>query len=159
MLARVESFLGERCLAVEMLTSGDFKALRRRWLAVFGVVPEAHPNVPAQYDWHTFSYGTRPCAEGYAAYRAFRGTVECDLYVISATDDIIGARIDVSKPPDLTALRMDLSVFPKDLSWTMTLTHEHGIHGPYFCRPREEGNKKVSNKKVSNKKVPAKEAQ
>jgi tRNA (guanine-N7-)-methyltransferase len=87
-------------------------------------------------DWHVFSYRVRPCLEGDAALNAYRqkGTHQ-ELYVLSATDNApdLALMIEVSAPPDLTRLNIDASVIPVDFSWTMTFTHERGLHGPYFC--------------------------
>ena len=57
------------------------------------------------------------------------------LFVFSDWGPEIGLVCDAIPSPDLTGLHSDFFVFPPNLLWTMSFTHEQPDLGPYFaCR-------------------------
>ncbi|NMO20006.1 DUF4275 family protein [Pyxidicoccus fallax] len=88
-----------------------------------------------RHDWHVFSFGYTHGLSGSKARHAYSLERPGSLLVIPESEALPAGRLDANLLPDLFSLNQDVHVFPPDLSWTMSFTHEMsaGI-GPYFCR-------------------------
>lgn len=80
--------------------------------------------------WHVFSYERYPSLSGQAALKEYEQHEAPEFWVIS-NERNEGFVTDAL--PTSCSLR-DWIVFPSNLAWTMTFTHEDGWLGPYFAR-------------------------
>ena len=105
----------------------DAASLADAWLAVFGRKPAPHMQ---DYMWHVFSYAAYPSVNLQAALDAY-ANVTCSEYVV-LSNGCDQALITDQKPTSCSL--PDYHVFPRNLAWTMSFTHEDGWLGPYFAK-------------------------
>ncbi len=124
-------------LEFEVLTAADHAAARNAWCNTFRA-PGALRRTSSYnsgFLWHTFSFELTRAETGRAALRAYDKERDESVFVIPG--DEFGPRpsavfVKVSCPLRFEP-HLDYTVFPEDLAWTMSFTHEDG-HGPYFTR-------------------------
>jgi hypothetical protein len=108
----------------------ETKALVARWLEAFG---ENRQGVNAKdFMWHIFSSARYPSLSGNNAIAEYAKQMAPE-YVVLSNDRKTSFVTDLLPS---TADMSDWYVFPGNLAWTMTFTHEDGWLGPYFARHR-----------------------
>jgi len=112
------------------LAGAEAEALAKAWLNVFGRQPAP---AMSQYMWHVFSYGSYPSVALETAQRAFAECGSPEYVVLS--NERKQAIVTDQKPSSCSL--SDYYVFPKNLAWTMAITHEDGWLGPFFAKHPE----------------------
>ncbi|KQU67164.1 MULTISPECIES: DUF4275 family protein [unclassified Rhizobacter] len=109
-------------------TKPEVAALVAQWLEVFGL-DRFGVNARA-YLWHVFSNERYPSVSGEAAQAAY-DQQQAPGYIVLSNDRDLAFTTD--QRPARAMLR-DYQVFPPNLAWTMSFTHEDGWLGPYFAK-------------------------
>jgi hypothetical protein len=110
------------------LSETEAEDLARVWLDAFAK-NAARVNVKA-YMWHTFSFGAHPAVALGEAQAEYERSQSPEFVVLS--DDRDEALIVDQKPQSCSL--SDYHVFPNNLAWSMSFTHEDGGLGPFFAK-------------------------
>jgi hypothetical protein len=105
----------------------EVKPLLLSWMKIFGVQPA--PGF-SKYMWHVFSYGNYPSVALEVARRSYDEHASPEYVVLSNDRD--RALVTDQRPESCSI--SDYYVFPRNLAWTMSFTHEDGWLGPYFAK-------------------------
>ncbi|SHM27172.1 DUF4275 family protein [Rhizobacter sp. OV335] len=106
----------------------EVAALVAQWLEVFGQ-DRFGANARA-YLWHVFSFERYPSVSGAPAQAAY-DQQQAHEYIVLSNDRDLAFTTD-QRP--VRAMLRDYQVFPPNLAWTMSFTHEDGWLGPYFAK-------------------------
>ena len=134
---RVTSLLNASGGEVEVLSEADAKKLCLRWLDAYSrpVKQKTGSWVFNGFLWHAFSYEFSPSRQGTEALSLYELERKRELMVLQEPDHEQSAALVRELPrPDLSALGLDLYVFPESLRWTMAFTHEQPEIGPFYSR-------------------------
>lgn len=86
------------------------------------------------FRWHVFSGNYYPSQEGAEAESSYGKEKVHQVFVIPEEGEKeAGFSSDRMPPVEIALLKRDFQVFPKNLAWTMSFTHEYGWLGPYFA--------------------------
>jgi len=102
--------------------------LLTQWLGVFG--RNRHGVNSNTFLWHIFSGDKYPNVSGAEALTQYKQQ-QAPEYVVLSNDRKVAFATDLL--PERCSLH-DYYVFPRNLAWTMALTHEDGWLGPFFAR-------------------------
>jgi hypothetical protein len=89
------------------------------------------------YEWHVFSFQHSPACEGRKAVTEYLRQAASRFIVNPEEGRGMGLpayRITDGQLPRFQGSKLDVLVWPEDLSWTMAFTHEEGDCGPYFSK-------------------------
>jgi hypothetical protein len=134
---RVVSLLNASGGEVEVLSEADAKKLSLRWLDAYSkpVKQKTGSWVFNGFLWHAFSFEFSPARQGAEALCLYALERKRELIVLQEPDHVPAAAWLRELPaPDLSALGLDLYVFPESLRWTMAFTHEQPEIGPFYSR-------------------------
>jgi len=129
----------------------EAEAVAAAWLGVFAREPA--PGM-SQYLWHVFSYGSYPnvaLVKAQAEYEA----CESPEYVVLSNER---KQVIITDQKPSSCSLSDYYVFPKNLAWTMAITHEDGWLGPYFAKHPEFAKLNEANQRTLKKAKEAAEA-
>ena len=80
--------------------------------------------------WHAYSFGHQHALSGDSAVSAYSNQ-EANTFIVYYEDVDHLFDCTANNLPDLRPLKNDIYVFPHDMAWLYSMTHEHGL-GPYF---------------------------
>jgi len=126
-IATLNSDHGTAAIAVDGAT---FRDINQRLLERF------FPNVKkATGKWVYNNYRWHGYASGDAAFECYREQTVAPFYIYHEFDDSL-FDCTASAWPDVRAYDNDIYVFPHDMAWLFTTTHEMSIGlGPFFAAP------------------------
>jgi hypothetical protein len=109
-------------------SSDEVSELLALWLDAFG--KNRHGVNSNTYLWHIFSGDRYPNVSGAEALTQYKQQ-QAPEYVVLSNDRKVAFATD--SLPEKCSLH-DYYVFPRNLAWTMAITHEDGWLGPFFAR-------------------------
>ena len=123
-------------VTVAEISRQEKQQLQLQWRAVFAFTLNVQRarRTSSSRDWHIFSTKQAVCREHAMAQTLYQRIKSADFFIIPEAEELPGLRCTAAALPDLSALALDLYVFPPDLAWTMVFTHEPAWHGPYFAQ-------------------------
>ena len=85
-----------------------------------------------QFQWNAFTIGGCPAIRGNRALAEYERQRLAEYIVWSENPEVPMYRCAGGNPPVFSG--NDVHVFPVDIAWSMSFTHEDGWVGPFFAR-------------------------
>ncbi|MCP3138968.1 DUF4275 family protein [Pyxidicoccus xibeiensis] len=126
-----------RCGTMAEVSRRERWRLMQEWRSVYASSLHAATGKwkHGQFEWHVFSFKYAHALSGTKAQHAYSLEQPGEVLVIPESEALPALRLEAHLLPDFISLRNEIHVFPPDLSWTMSFTHEMSIGlGPYFSR-------------------------
>jgi hypothetical protein len=133
-IATLNSDHGTAAIAVDGAT---FRDINQRLLERFfpNVKKTTGKWVYSDYRWHGYTFNHETALSGDAAFECYREQTVAPFYIYHEFDDSLFDCM-ASAWPDVRAYDNDIYVFPHDMAWLFTTTHEMSIGlGPFFASP------------------------
>ena len=115
----------------------EFRRINQQLLqAFFSNVKQATGKwVHGDYRWHAYTFNHVSALSGSAAFERYREQAVVPFYIYREQDDSLYDCTSHSLP-DVRSYDSDIYVFPHDMTWLFSTTHEMSIGlGPFFALP------------------------